>query len=353
MQIKQLFHVAWIASFALTWLIALAGLLAPYVAIERMAILQVIPPALPLLGGLLLLFLVVFIRTHQAGWATVALIGVLGVTWTQSKDLRPWFRAGDAPAVLHVFSYNVASFQFEAQYVRRVADLVRERQPDVVALQEFRNHDMGEGQDALRYMAQAMGLPHYRFERLPQHIHGAVIFSRYPIVEIDTLFMPAREINTGIIATLETPQGRIGIGNLHLSSYRMKSLIANRDPGDRLGLVKNIYHKSLEVLSRQQAMVDRVLHISARYPHPLVLVGDFNAVPHSRILHLFARRYTDSYLAAGQGLGWTYPIWRSLGLRIDYQFASEGLRPTRHHVLRQSYSDHYPTEVGYDWATMD
>jgi endonuclease/exonuclease/phosphatase (EEP) superfamily protein YafD len=342
--IKRLTRGLTVWMFALLLVGVIAGVVAPFVPLSWFPLLQVVPPLLWGLAVLVLIFLIVFLRQKRLNWAVLALVALAGVSWALSKDLR--LRApAEGTCELRVISYNVGSFGFEAERVEHVAHLLRRQHADVIALQEFRNHDMGDGINALSYLARTLEMPHYRFEHLPQHIHGAVIFSRHPIVQIDTMFMPEAEINTGIIAAIESPLGRIGIGNLHLSSYRINEFLDN--DRDRWHQVDGLLRNSLTVLPLQQQKVDRVLAITARYPYPLVLTGDFNAVPHSRIMQQFFDRYTDSFLAVGSWIGWTYPIVGPLGLRIDYQFSTPALVPTQHRVLHADISDHQPVEVCY------
>lgn len=336
---------AWL--FAMFMVVVIAAVIAPFVPLSWLPLLQVLPP---LLGGLSLvavIFLIVFLRQKRLKLAGLALLALAGIAWGLSKDvrLRPQFSTTDT-CHLKVVSYNVGSFAFDAERVKSVSNLLRQQEADVIALQEFRNHSMEDGQQALDYLVGSLDMPHYRFEHLPQHIHGVVIFSRHPIVRIDTMFMPQEEINTGVIATLESPLGRIGVGNLHLSSFRVNEFL-QREDSDRWQQFDQLLRNSLDVLPLQQEKVDRVLTTSAAYPYPLVLTGDFNAVPHSRIMQQFFDRYTDSFLAVGHWGGWTYPILGPLGLRIDYQFCTPALVPTRHRVISADMSDHQPVEVCY------
>jgi len=336
---------AWL--FAMLMVVVIAAVAAPFVPLSWFPLLQVLPPLLGGLGLLVLGFFLMFVRQKRLHLAGLSLLALAGIAWGLSKDvrLRP-SGATTQECQLRVISYNVGSFAFEAQRVKAVSQLLRQQEADVIALQEFRNHEMESGQRALDYLARSLDMPHYRFEHLPQHIHGAVIFSRHPIVRIDTMFMPQGEINTGIIATLESPLGRIGVGNLHLSSFRVNEFL-QREDSDRWQQFGQLLRNSLDVLPLQQEKVDRVLKTTEVYPYPLVLTGDFNAVPHSRIMQQFFDRYTDSFLAVGRWGGWTYPILGPLGLRIDYQFCTSALVPTRHRVLSADMSDHQPVEVCY------
>ncbi|MEM9986573.1 MAG: endonuclease/exonuclease/phosphatase family protein, partial [Bacteroidota bacterium] len=290
-----------------------------------------------------------FVRNKKAFWATAALAISVLLAWPLSRELRLGFSQADAgSAAITVISYNVASFHFEDEQIRRVAKLMKDQRADVIALQEFRNHSMANGRQALPFLAAELDMPYYQFRHLPQHIHGAVIFSKYPIESLEVLYLPAEEINSGVLATIQTPQGPIGVATMHLSSYQMREVIEDRMPGDRWHMLQGIYRRYQEVLPRQQEKVNLVLEKVARYPHPLVITGDFNSVPHSRIVEPFRRQFVDSFTAAGRGLGWTFPLLGSaFGLRIDYQFCTEDLHPLQHQIIREEPSDHFPIMVSY------
>jgi len=336
-----------LALFSLLFLVTLAGVLAPFVPLELLPAVQVVTPLMLGLGLLHVIFLFVFIRQKKFAGIILTLLALSGVGWAVSKDFRPFTQEAPSETGLKVISYNVGGFGFEAERVYQTAEALSPLQADVIALQEFRNHQMPDGSLALDYLKRALDMPYVRFEHLPQHIHGGIIFSRYPITAVDTMFMPEREINTGIIATLESPLGRIGVGNLHLSSYRISGTLEEHKGENRLSILNDIYKNSLEVLPLQQEKVDQILETTLHYPYPLVLTGDFNAVAHSRIMQPFFTRYTDSFLASGRGIGRTLPLLGPIGLRIDYQFVSDALIPIRHEVLDIRQSDHRPIAVSY------
>lgn len=343
--IKWLAHVVTTVAFSLLLAVVVAGLSAPWVPLHWLPALQLIPPSFLLLGVCALLFFLLFLRQKRMKWAAMAGLALACVLWVVSKDFK-FTPSPELHCDLRVISYNVGSFGFETDRVKQIARLLRQQNADIIALQEFRNHDMEDRQQAVEYLSRMLEMPDYRFEHLPEHTHGAVIFSRFPIIAVDTMFMPREEINTGVIATVESPLGRIGIGNLHLSSYRVSEFLQNEGTGRR-EKVRRLFRQSMKVLPRQQERVNQVMASTRSYAYPLILAGDFNAVPHSRIMQPFFDRYTDSFHAAGQWAGWSYPIVGPLGFRIDYQFSTSALIPTQHRVLQVKTSDHQPLEVCY------
>ncbi|GAB4426810.1 MAG: hypothetical protein OHK0039_44930 [Bacteroidia bacterium] len=325
------------------WVATLLGWLAPWIPPTALPLAQLLVVAVPALLPVHLLYLWVLRRYRNA--LLPVLSAVLASGWVLLQDLR-WTGADTLhPPQLRVLSYNVATFDYNPAHIARTAALIRAAQPDVVALQEFRNQPLEDGSSALDYLAAELRMPYYRFIHLPIHIHGTATFSRYPIDAVDTLYLPRREINSGTLLTLDTPAGKVGLANIHLSSYNISKLM--QEDAAWQDRPRTLYGNAARVLALQQQRVETILQKTYDFPYPLILAGDFNAVPHSGIMQQVAARYTDTFVRRGQGWGWTFPVWWRLGLRIDYQFCSAGLRPVSHRVIHEGVSDHLPLLVGY------
>ncbi|MEM7374485.1 MAG: endonuclease/exonuclease/phosphatase family protein [Bacteroidota bacterium] len=328
------------------FLTTIGGGIAPFLPVTFLSFIQLIPAAFPLLFVLHLLFLMYFMR-KSLRWGVLTTTGLAICVWGLSKDVRfkqasPEKQTED---VLRIVSFNVGTFDYDPKIIDQSASLINELNPDIVTLQEFRNHRLDDGSLAMDYVAQALGMDHYEFVHLPVHIHGAATYSKFPILDLDTLFMPQKEINSGILSTIQTPIGKIGVANLHLSSFHVaQTLDQNKGLKNRS---RAMYLNTSEVLKLQQEKVDLTLNKVKLYPHPLILTGDLNAPSHSRITVQFADYFQDSFQAAGNGSGWTFPILGPVGMRIDYQFSSEELEVVRHEVIRSAVSDHYPVLVEY------
>lgn len=324
----------------------LLGTVAPYLPVGFLTIAQMVPPALTLLSFINLIFFFFFLARSMK-WAIFSAIILFLSLWAASEEVRIFSSGGEEPTEAHikVVSLNVAGFSFESDNVDKVAGLLKNIDADVVTLQEFRYHQLTRAQFALGHIAKKLGMEFYRFDHRPENLHGAATFSKYPIVKVDTLFMSRGEINTGIISTIESPLGKIGVGNIHLTSYGLKARLKKDKP--YLDKLKELYHHGVKVVKDQQDKVDQVLEKTPSYPFPLIMAGDLNAAPHSRIVYHFGKRFQDSFIEKGQGRGFTYPIWGPYGIRIDYQFASQELEVLTHDVIRDDASDHYPVVCCY------
>ncbi|AYO58719.1 AP endonuclease [Chryseobacterium sp. 6424] len=77
-------------------------------------------------------------------------------------------------------------------------------------------------------------------------------------------------------------------------------------------------------------------------PYPVVLAGDFNAVPSSYEYYQLSDVLHDAFLTAGNGLSTSFHDYK-FPIRIDYIFSSKDLKPISYWVDRhEKMSDHYP-----------
>lgn len=340
---RKVFHYI-IASFYVPILVvSFLGLLAPYISTSVFAWIQLIPTLFPVLLVVHLLAALYFLRKFRYVFV-FSLLATVGSIWVISHDINsssPEAQTYSEDETLRVLSYNIGTFDFKAENIDTSSELLKSLHPDVITLQEFRNHKLADGSYALDYMSQALEMPYHKFIHLPVHIHGAVIYSRYPIVDVDTLFMPRKEINSGILASIKTPFGLVGVGNVHLSSFQIAQTYKETE-----GFIKKlraIFRRARKVIKLQNDKVDQILSKTANYPNPLIITGDMNATAHTRVNHKLARNMHNSFQEAGEGIGWSYPLFKKmLGLRIDHQYASPEFKAVKHEVVKDGVSDHYP-----------
>jgi endonuclease/exonuclease/phosphatase family metal-dependent hydrolase len=76
-------------------------------------------------------------------------------------------------------------------------------------------------------------------------------------------------------------------------------------------------------------------------PYRVILLGDFNDLPHSFAVCMAGQGLKDSFVAKGRGLGHTY-AGGFPSFRIDHIMADPELPVHGHRVLPGRHSDHYP-----------
>ena len=77
-------------------------------------------------------------------------------------------------------------------------------------------------------------------------------------------------------------------------------------------------------------------------PYPVIVAGDFNAVPNSYEYYAIGKNLTDAFVAVGRGSSTSFHDYK-FPIRIDYIFASKEIKPIRYRVDRSvKLSDHFP-----------
>jgi endonuclease/exonuclease/phosphatase (EEP) superfamily protein YafD len=211
-----------------------------------------------------------------------------------------------APATLKVLTINVSYRQFA---VRRLLELVREADPDVLIVQELTPH-------AERVLADFdTAFPYYR-KFTADGAAGIGLWSRYEL-ESETTFalgrMPAIE------ARVRAPRGSFTVIGVHLSSPVRPRRAAARN-------------RELLALGVRSAAI----------AGPLVVAGDFNVTPYSPYFTdwLAASGLTDSRRGRTLSVSWpTMAPW--VGIPIDHVAVNSGFTILSHRQLPNFESDHY------------
>ena len=232
---------------------------------------------------------------------------------------------------LRVMTWNIAAGHGD---LSKTADVIRQADADVVALQEVDAHwDLRSlFADQPAELAKALDM-HVRFGPIYQlpgesgsalREFGVAILSRHPIVEFRNHLLPRLSTQSAVTepelmpgfpeAVLDVDGARVRVFNTHLD-YRA-------DPRVR----------HLQVAATM-ARLDAV-------SGPIVLMGDLNAPPDAAELVPLFGRLRDAW-PAGPDAGFTYPANVPVR-RIDYILTSPDLRARNVRVLPIDASDHRP-----------
>jgi endonuclease/exonuclease/phosphatase family metal-dependent hydrolase len=232
----------------------------------------------------------------------------------------------DSQAAFRVMTYNIHHGQgLDGKVdVRRIADLIKREQADIVALQEV---DKGVERTARRDLpaefAALTGLTCVFSNNFPYQggEYGNAVLSRFPIKRW---------------------------ANLHYKMLR---------PGEQRGilqLVLNVHGRELvfmsthidyrgddtERLLNAAELQELIQHYRGR---PMILCGDFNDTPASRTCRKIAENFIDTWAAVGAGDGFTIPAEKPRK-RIDYIWIGKGnsIVPLKAWVPDSAASDHLP-----------
>ena len=234
-------------------------------------------------------------------------------------------------ASLRVMSYNIhrGVGNDGKLALERIAEVIKEEKPDLVGLQEVdRGTTRSRGQDQARLLAEMTGM-HVAYGKnidFQGGAYGNAILSRFPILA-QTNHLYALNLNgeqRGLLQVRVKVEGRtLNFFNTHLDYHA--------DNTERLGCARELV-----------AMISQL-------DGPLVVTGDFNAVPESPTIKLLRGHLTDSCAGSATPDG-TIPS-SNPRKRIDYVFSGghKGPKPTKEWIPRTEASDHLPLVVDFDW----
>ena len=178
---------------------------------------------------------------------------------------------------------------------------------------------------------------------------GVGVLSKYPILKsADTKIWQGG--NGAVWADIQSPVGTHRIFSVHLLSNRITSQSeamlkgqSDQDFQDELqGLMKRVSSNTDTRL--QQALAIRKLADAS--PHPVIICGDLNEVPQSRVYRVLSYRRLDAFVERGFGWGKTYRGMIPL-LRLDVQLCHPSLMPIRYKKLSAPHTDHFGLLVTY------
>lgn len=238
-------------------------------------------------------------------------------------------RENASPQTLRVLSYNIHHGEgVDGRLdLERIAQLINDHQPDLVALQEVdRGATRTERRDLIAELARLTRM-HFVFGKNIDHQggdYGNGILSRRPVAGFTNRHY--RMLRDGeqrglLAATIDLDGRPLTFMSTHLD-FRP-------DPAERLSNVAEI-----------KAVV-------AQLPPQLVIVaGDFNDHPDGAVHRAMKEVFIDAWEQAGQGNGLTFSSTKPES-RIDYVYVAgaDGWQITRAVVLASQASDHLPLLV--------
>jgi len=148
--------------------------------------------------------------------------------------------------------------------------------------------------------------------------------------------------------------GLVGFGNAALSRYRVINVQNYSLPrrGEKRGLLRTeictgahriaFYNTHLGLdKDERRHQVDRILTITGDEKMPLVLAGDFNALPQAPEIQALQKAFS---ICDPAGAYPTFPAPKPQ-YKIDYVFFSSHWRPVEYQVYYSEASDHLPLVV--------
>ena len=226
--------------------------------------------------------------------------------------------------------------------IDRIAKIILSARPDVVALQEIdRDVERSGKVDIITKLADLTDMT-YAFGKTIDYQggeYGNAFLTRFPILEERNLrYHPIRPgEQRGLLQLILGVRGEeIVIANTHLESRSDDS-------------------------ARALSVGELMITLRRFSPRPVVVCGDLNDQPDSRVIGELKNEYADSWAVAGRGDGFTFPS-DAPKKRIDYILvqnntkpdsasAAVKLHPLSARVIQSSASDHLPLLVEFELRT--
>lgn len=132
--------------------------------------------------------------------------------------------------------------------------------------------------------------------------------------------------------------------NVHLSSFgivkTMVKLNGNGDEDEQK--IKNVVKRLIPTFKMHEEQIQIIRRNIDESPYPVIVAGDFNAVPNSYEYYHVSEGLKDAFYEAGRGSGTSFHDYK-YPLRIDYIFTSEKIKPVSYKVDHSvKLSDHFP-----------
>ncbi len=270
---------------------------------------------------------------------------------------------------LRVMSWNVAQFDImkfkeNPGTYNEMISLVNGYQPDIACFQEMVSGDTLADLNNPYYrkysfysvfdFAHKLSLPNYFYSYnykenfLSQQHFGIIIFSKYPIINKQTISNFPNDYNS-IFQYADIVKGAdtIRVFNCHLQSLRFSptNLKYIQNPKIKTDTdienSKNLISKFKNGFLKRQVQADRVRAEIDKSPYPVIICGDFNDVPNSYAYETIGNGLRDAFVQKGAGMGRTFS-GISPTLRIDNIFIDKRYSVNQFIRIQKKLSDHFP-----------
>lgn len=292
---------------------------------------------------------VVFWLIFKTRFALVPLVGMLFCAG-YVLDYCPVNFGGKTPndsSTISVLTWNVHDFMDGDNGERQAAfDYLKNSDADIICLQE------AGGYDGIRSMLYD-NLSPLGYRRSTPYL-GWVVYSRFPFIDDERLPIESERSNGGLRCRLLVNGDTVWVYNLHLECNALtegdkeeyKDMLRNpeKEKVKRNGLA--LVGKLAEKEKVRGPQADAVAaSLDSLEGQSILLCGDFNDTPISYSYQTVAKRLTNSFREAGNGIGISYNQ-RAFMVRIDHSFHSSDWEAVYANIDKSiASSDHYPLFV--------
>lgn len=225
-------------------------------------------------------------------------------------------------ADVKVMSYNTKGVSDKKK------DFLNKQEVDVLLLQES-----GWGKK------DKMKLSNYQYQA---HTEIVSVYSKFPILEQKKILLS--ENGYALYADIKVKNKVVRFINLYLEPFKLDKSMVKPSLNTEINEIKakSLVSRLLPVFRIHQIQIEEIKSYIENSPYPIVLAGDFNAVPNSYEYYQISNHLKDAFIEVGKGSATTFHDY-SFPIRIDYIFSSSDISPIQYNINRDvKLSDHYP-----------
>ena len=270
---------------------------------------------------------------------------------------------------IRIMSWNVAQFDImkfkeSPATFNKMIRLINDYQPDIACFQEMVSGDTLADLNNTYYrkytfysvfsFLHQLNFPYYfysyqyRDNFLSQQHFGKIIFSKYPIINKQTIRNFPYSYNSNFqYADIVKGTDTIRVFNCHLQSLRFSSTNLGyiQNPSIKtdtdIEQSKNLLSKFKTGFQKRMSQADKVRIEIDKSPYPVIVCGDFNDVPNSYPYEKIGNGLQDAFVMKGAGIGRTFS-GISPTLRIDNIFVDKRYSVQQFTRIAEKLSDHFP-----------
>lgn len=319
-------------------IITLMAYLLPFLAPKWFPFLSVLSLFLPFFLVVNFLFFLYWLIQFKKYIFVSGLVLLLGITFINKfYNLKPT-ELPNSEKEFTIMSYNVRLFNKfnwykKANIPTKIAELVSEKSPDILCIQEYSNLEKTQFSN---YMYQHV------FKEGKNIIVGNAIFSKYKIIDKGVINFPNSTNNT-VYADILKGNDTLRIYSMHLQSIKISTDIEEEEIQKmNESKTKYIFRKISSAFTKQQ---EQALLLKQHYTdckHKKIICGDMNNSAFSFVYRTIKGSMQDAFESNGEGFGKTYNF-KYYPARIDYIFLDKTIQIKSFETLNDFYnSDHFP-----------
>ena len=314
----------------------LVSYLLPFVSPNVVPVFAILSLFVPILIILNLLFVIYWLIKLKKQFFLSCLILVIGWFF-----LPPFYKVSEKKSALNtdikVMSYNVRMFNYykwnkDSSLDEKTINLINEKDPDILAIQEFYESDKINFNYKYKYLKT----------KSQTNKFGLAIYSKFKIINTGSLDLK-NSANNIIFTDIIKNEDTIRVYNIHLESLKINPNKENFGEENSEKLLKRLGN----VFKKQTNQAEIFLNHEQQWKGKKIICGDFNNTSFSWVYNKISENKKDAFIEAGKGFGKTFNYW--LPMRIDFILTDEKAIINQFNSWKENYSDHYPILTRINW----